>query len=100
MADQPLNAANLTEKLQVAYELFEVRSGLGLKPIHRLGDKAPSGTLEAMRVEAHSVLEKARGPDGEAKRANAQKIAQALAAEWADGGRCWGELKKILNSVL
>ena len=50
-ADQPLNAMHITENLDIAYELLEVRTGPGLKPVHRTG-KAPVGTLDAVRAEA------------------------------------------------
>lgn len=79
----------------VGYELFEVRTGPGLKPIHRLKDWTPTGTLEAVRREFNEVLTKARGADGEEKRKNAQRIQKALAKSWAKDGESWKEVKKI-----
>jgi len=73
-ADQPLNSTNLTVNHHVAYELFEVRTGHGLRPVHRLG-RSPEGTTYAIREEASAILEKAFGENGKQKRAN-MKILQ------------------------
>lgn len=75
-ADQPANSANLTINHNVAYELFEVRTGQGLRPVHRLNDKKPEGTIDAVRREAFGVFTKAQGEDGEEKRKNVQKISE------------------------
>ena len=68
--------------LDVAYELFEVRTGeYGLKPIHRLG-RAPIGTIEAVREEAHDILEKAFGEDGARKRASMKVLSEKIGRAW------------------
>lgn len=92
-----MNAANLSVMHNVAYELFEVRTGYGLRPIHRLGNKAPEGTLDAVRREARDVLTKARGEDGGIKRANALKMSKSISDSWKDGGVCWQEMRKIFD---
>ena len=58
--DQPTNAVRIAEILQIGYELLEVRSGHGLKPIHRTG-YTPKGTVEALQAEVREVLAKAFG---------------------------------------
>ncbi|TFY68835.1 hypothetical protein EVJ58_g772 [Rhodofomes roseus] len=73
--DQPLNAIHLTENLNVAYEIFQGRTGPGLKPIHRLG-KAPEGTLDSVKEEAREILLNAFGEDGIRKRENVQALRQ------------------------
>ncbi|KAI5120748.1 hypothetical protein M0805_007822 [Coniferiporia weirii] len=93
--DQPTNAANISSVHDMGYELFEVRSGNGLRPIHRLGDRTPQGTVEAVRCELMDILTKAMGEDGRAKRANAQRFRSALAKSWEPDGICWQEIKKI-----
>ena len=98
-ADQPANAANITFVHGAGYELFEVRSGHGLRPIHRLGDKTPAGTLEAIRQEANDLLTKARGEDGQAKRRKAQWFSEQFAKNWEEGGVAWQELKKFVESL-
>ncbi|EKM51754.1 glycosyltransferase family 1 protein [Phanerochaete carnosa HHB-10118-sp] len=97
-ADQPLNTLHLTENLNVAYELLEVRTGDGLKPIYRTG-KAPTGTLEAVRTEAGSVLEKAFGEDGDRKRANIRKLREASFELWKPGGAAWVAGGQLLDSL-
>ena len=47
----------------MGYELLEVRTGHGLKPIYRTG-YTPKGTIEAIQAEARDVLTKAFGADG------------------------------------
>ncbi|OSD03901.1 glycosyltransferase family 1 protein [Trametes coccinea BRFM310] len=80
-SDQPVNAVHLTENFDAAYELIEVRTGLGLKPIYRNG-KTPVGTLDAVRNEARYVLTRAFGEEGLTKRARLLKLREAVLAEW------------------
>ncbi|GJE97780.1 glycosyltransferase family 1 protein [Phanerochaete sordida] len=97
--DQPLNVVHLTDNLDVAYELLEVRNGpWGLKPIHRTG-KTPTGTLVAVRAEANALLEKALGEDGARKRANIQKLRDAALELWKDGGEARIAAEQMLDSI-
>lgn len=84
----------------VAYELFEVRNGHGLRPILRLGGATPEGTVDAVRREAREVMTKVRGEDGEQKRKNVRQLRDELARGWEAEGRSWVEVKRILDSVL
>ena len=96
-ADQPANAARLSSKLNVAYELFEVRTGeFASKPIHRLG-RAPIGTIEAVREEADRVLEQAFGEDGDTKRANMKKLQAEILNVWNEGGPARRDLLRFLS---
>ncbi|GJE92128.1 glycosyltransferase family 1 protein [Phanerochaete sordida] len=98
-ADQPLNAVQLTENLDVAYELLEVRTGAwGLKPLRRTG-KAPTGTPEALRAEMRAVLEKAFGEDGARKRENIGKLRKGALGLWKDGGEARGAAERLLDDV-
>lgn len=72
-----------------------MRCGHGLRPIRRLNDWTPSGSLDAVRKEAKTIFEKARSEDGESKRANARRLGRALAKGWEEGGENWEELKKV-----
>ena len=97
-AEQPLNAAHLTTNLDVAYELLEVRTGEhGLKPIYRTG-KAPSGSTEAVRVEADQVLRSAFGDEGKRKRDNVEKLQRELSDAWAEQGSSRLALTRFLSS--
>ncbi|RDX50090.1 UDP-Glycosyltransferase/glycogen phosphorylase [Lentinus brumalis] len=95
--DQPCNAIHLTDNLDVAYELMEVRSGLGLKPVYRNG-KAPVGTIDALKEEARDTLSKAFGEDGAQKRAKLLELRQAILAEHEDGGHAKRDLEALANS--
>ena len=97
-ADQGLNAVILSEKLQVGYELVEVRSGLGLKPIYRTG-RAPVATVEAIRSEANEVLSKAFGEDGEKKRAKLAELSKLVRGEWEDGGASLRDVTHFLETL-
>ncbi|OCH88676.1 UDP-Glycosyltransferase/glycogen phosphorylase [Obba rivulosa] len=97
-AEQPSNAVHLTANLDVAYELLEVRSGNGLKPIFRLG-KTPVGTIEAARAEAREVLDRAFGEDGAKKRENAQKMKEAIKRCWDASGTSTTDLVSFLDSL-
>lgn len=97
--DQPLNVVHLTDNLDVAYELLEVRNGpWGLKPIHRTGT-TPTGTLDAVRAEAGIMLEKAFGKDGARKRVNVQKLRDATLELWKDGGEAKTAAEELLDSI-
>ncbi|THH09130.1 hypothetical protein EW145_g2230 [Phellinidium pouzarii] len=96
--DQPCNAMNLTTNLNVAYELFEVRNGVhGLSPLLRLGDRSPSGNVDAVRREALDILKLARGKDGEEKRRNTLRIKSDIIKAWGNNGDCIEELSKMLD---
>ncbi|KAJ3489171.1 hypothetical protein NLI96_g2320 [Meripilus lineatus] len=95
-ADQPSNAARLSDILNVAYELFEVRNGLGLKPTLRNG-KVPTGTPEAIRAEAHQILESAFGKEGEKKRENLKKVKEEILGAWKEGGSSYLSMNALVE---
>ena len=94
-ADQPISAAHLTLNLDVAFEMVEVRTGPGLKPLHR--GVQPTGTIEAVTAEARSVLGRARGPEGERKRRNAEAMRYKWKNEWEEGGDALNNLRRFLT---
>ena len=96
-ADQPVIAVSVTFVHNLGYELFEVRTGDGLRPIHRLGDWSPEGTVEAVKREFSETILKMKGEDGATKRANAQRFRDAFAKLWAPGGENWKEIKRITD---
>lgn len=98
-ADQPVNALHLTHNLHVAYELMEVRTGHGLKLLHRSG-QAPNGTVDAVKEEATNILSKAFGPDGNEKRANVLKLRGKINAAWEESGSSRQELEAFLDSLI
>ncbi|KAI0769598.1 UDP-Glycosyltransferase/glycogen phosphorylase [Trametes elegans] len=95
--DQPVNALHITA-LGIGYELLEIRSGTGLRPLYRSG-VAPTGTLDALHAEAHSVLERAYGEDGAQKRARLRLLQKAVLAQWEEGGRSLKEASAFLDSL-
>ncbi|KAI0071140.1 UDP-Glycosyltransferase/glycogen phosphorylase [Panus rudis PR-1116 ss-1] len=98
-ADQPTNAARLSSILNVAYELFEVRTGdEGLRPLHRTG-KAPRGTIEAVREEASYVLDNAFGSDGQTKRANIEKLRDEVLGAWSEKGPARRDMEKLVAAL-
>lgn len=80
----------------MAYELFEIRSGYGLLPIHRLSNRIPEGTVTALRSEIRGVMQKAFGDDGAQKRANVENFREKLAECWEASGEGWKEIEKIV----
>ena len=90
----------MTGPLDVAYELYEIRDGEhGLKPLARFGSSAKplEGTPEAVSREAREVFIKARGDDGARKRANAQKVGEALKRSWDKDGAFTRDLDRLLT---
>ena len=97
-ADQPVAAAQLTLNLDVAFQLLEVRTGAGLRPLHR--GYTPTGTRVAMRAEIRRVLAECRGTVGVAKRENVQKIQGRLAQAWEEGGTARAALQAFFVKFL
>ncbi|CDO77370.1 Glycosyltransferase Family 1 protein [Trametes cinnabarina] len=97
--DQVLNAVHLTYNVNMAYELIEVRTGVGAGPIYRTG-KAPVGTLDAVRDELREVLARAIGEDGERKRQQMLGLRRTLAAAWTEDGAARREVGHFLDHVL
>ena len=97
-ADQPMNAVMLAENHKVAYELREVRTGEGLRPIYRDGFKA-AGTLDAIKQEAREVLKKAFGEDGKEKRKRLAVLREAMLGEWQEGGASKKDVSDFLDSL-
>lgn len=96
--DQPVNAATLSTRLNVAYELFEVRNGEhGLGRILRLGGTSPRGTVKSVRQEMREVLVKLKGSDGSVKRANAIRIRDEIQRSWESDGESSKELQKLFD---
>ena len=93
-----MNAVLCTEQHKIAYELLEVRTGYGLKPIYRTG-AAPVGTTEAVKDEARRVLMSAFGEDGKEKRARLADLREAVLGEWKEGGASWKDVNDFLDSL-
>ncbi|KAI8989209.1 hypothetical protein BD414DRAFT_536507 [Trametes punicea] len=96
--DQAPNAVHLDVNLEIAYELLEVRTGVGLGIIHRTG-KAPLGTVDAVRDELRDVLARAFGEDGAAKRARLLGVREKLEAAWSEHGAARKAVETFLNDV-
>ncbi|KAF8204107.1 UDP-Glycosyltransferase/glycogen phosphorylase [Pholiota molesta] len=101
MADQPIGFAQLAEQKGVAVELVEVRTGaLGLRPIHRLGGRAPAGTREAVAREIRAVIDEVRGARGAEMGRNAGRVREAILQTWEEGGVGKQELRAFLKKFV
>ncbi|KAF7342305.1 Glycosyltransferase family 1 protein [Mycena venus] len=83
-ADQPIGAAILSQNLNVAFHLMEVRTGKGLQQLY--SGKVPQGTDASMRAEFKEVIDNCRGTVGNEKRKNAKKMQAEFSKAWAAGG--------------
>ena len=97
-ADQPLNAIHLSENLDVAFELIEVRHGVGAGKIYRNG-RVPVATVDAVKAEMRDVLERAYGEEGARKRANVLSVQKKLQAAWAEDGIARREVEAFLDEI-
>jgi len=95
-SDQPIAAAHLTENLNVAFELFQVRTGDGLKPLHRNG-LAAAGTREAMGIEARHIVDLCRSEKGQELTRNAEKFKIKFAKAWEEDGATRQEIRNFLH---
>ncbi|GLB39043.1 putative UDP-glucoronosyl and UDP-glucosyl transferase [Lyophyllum shimeji] len=99
-ADQPAAAAHVSQNLKAGFELIEVRTGLGLNPVYRLGGEVPKGNREAVGAEIRRVLDACRGPEGEELRRNAERLKGEFAAAWEEGGPAKATLRGFLEKYV
>ena len=97
-ADQPAAAAHITENLNVAFELFQVRTGDGLKPMHRNG-LTPQGTREAVGIEIRQTIDLCRSKKGQEMRNDAEKFRVKFSKAWEEDGIARQEIRKFLHSL-
>jgi len=86
----------MSETLNVAFELIEVRTGLGVKPIYGSG-RIPRGTREAIGSEIREIIDKCRGEVGKEKRRNAQRLKGEFAKAWREDGTARAALRAFLE---
>ncbi|KAG6809307.1 hypothetical protein H0H92_000751 [Tricholoma furcatifolium] len=94
--DQAPAAANIADNLRVGFELFEVRTGPGLKPSYRTG-QAPLGTRAGVGEEIRRVLDACRSEEGNQIRQNAKKLQEEFHAVWEEGGASKAALGEFLR---
>ncbi|KAJ7481830.1 UDP-Glycosyltransferase/glycogen phosphorylase [Mycena latifolia] len=81
--DQPAAAVLLSQTLDVAFHVVQVRTGAsGLRPL--FSGEVPRGGA-AVGAELRSVADACHGPEGERKRANARKLRAAFGEAWRGG---------------
>ncbi|KZO90767.1 glycosyltransferase family 1 protein [Calocera viscosa TUFC12733] len=87
--DQTQGARWVSEVLDTAFELLQVRVGLGQKKAFRGGPNGTDiiGTEEAIKAEMKDVLKRALGEEGKQKRANASKVKQIIHDSEMPGGQ-------------
>ena len=93
-----MNAIHLTERLGVAYELIEVRNGVGAGKIYRSG-RTPTGTIDAVKAEMRDVLDRAFGEDGAEKRAKLQQLRKTLQSAWSENGVARRDVEAFLDDL-
>ncbi|GJJ15650.1 hypothetical protein Clacol_009928 [Clathrus columnatus] len=98
LGDQPINAVNVRLNHDVAYQLLEVRTGSGLKPLYR--GVEPQGSIESAVEEFRHVWAKAQGEDGARKRSNVQQLKEKYKFLWEEGGSSLKDYKKFLQDYL
>jgi len=96
VGDQPVAAAHVTENLHAAFELFQVRLGVGLGPVARNGVN-PEGTREAVGIEIRQTIDLCRGEKGHELRRNAEKLKVEFAKAWHEDGNARHEMRKFLH---
>lgn len=84
---------NLTLNLKVAYQLLEVHTQQGLRPLYR--GYQPTGTKTAIDREFRQVLKNAFGEDGAVKRKIAQELSRRLRETWQENGEALSELRRF-----
>ena len=96
LGDQPVAAAHVTENLRAGFELFQVRSGEGLKTLHRNGI-TPVDSREAVGIEVRQIIDLCRSDKGQEIRSNAEKLKVKFAKAWEEDGVARQEIRKFLH---
>ena len=96
LGDQPVAAAHVTENLHAGFELYQVRSGEGLKPLHRNG-LTPTGSREAVGIEVRETIDLCRGEKGQEIRSNAEKLKVEFARAWEEDGAARQEIRSFIH---
>ena len=96
LGDQPVAAAHVSENLHAGVELFQVRSGKGLKPIYRNG-LTPAGSREAVGIEVRQTIDLCRSEKGQEIRSNAEKLKVKFAEAWEEDGVARQEIRSFLD---
>ena len=91
-----MNAAHVTENLNAAFELFQVRSGEGLNKPHRNG-VTPTGSRKAVGIEVRQTIDLCRSEKGQEIRSNAEKLKVEFAKAWEENGAAKQEVCNFLN---
>ena len=89
-------SAHITENLNVAVELFQVRTGEGLKPLARNGCAA-EGTREAVGIEIRQTIDLCRSEKGREMKSNAEQLKVKFAQTWEEDGMARQEVRKFLD---
>ena len=80
----------------MAFELYQVRTGDGLKPLARSGIAA-EGTREAVGNEIRQTIDQCRSEKGHVMRNNAEQLKLKFAKAWEDDGIARQEIRKVLH---
>ena len=75
--------------------MFQVRTGNGLKRIHRNG-LTPEGTREAVGIEIRQTIDLCRSEKGQELSNNAEKFKVKFAKAWDEDGIAKQEMRKFL----
>ena len=96
LGDQPVAAAHITENLHAGFELFQVRSGQGVKPIYRNG-LTPAGSREAVGIEVGHTIDLCRSEKGQEVRGNAEQLKVKFVKAWEEDGDARQEILNFLD---
>ena len=80
----------------MAFELFQVRTGDGLKPLARNGIAA-EGTCEAVGIEIQQTIDLCQSEKGQVMRSNAEQFKLKFVKAWEDDGITRQEIRKFLH---
>ena len=94
--DQLIGSAHLTENLNVAFELFQMRTGEGLNlPIHRNG-LTPQGTRTAVGIEIWQSIDLCHSEKGRKLTKNAEKFRVMFMKACDEDGAARREIRNFL----
>ncbi|KAF8194757.1 hypothetical protein K438DRAFT_1968703 [Mycena galopus ATCC 62051] len=96
--DGPIGAVHLSQNLNVAFHLMEVRTERGLLPLRN--GAVPVGTLAAMGVEFRQIIEECRSENGKQKRANVKRMQGEFARVWEADGSSTRAIEIFLQEYL
>ncbi|KAK7437863.1 hypothetical protein VKT23_018300 [Stygiomarasmius scandens] len=104
-ADQPYNAALVSQVHKAGFELINIRTGQhGTRSPYRSRDlpesEQPTFTVDAVKKEIRELVVKLKGDEGLAVRKNYERLGEAISKSWDKDGEARKTMERFLKKYI